>query len=154
MFPQFATNETSQNGTTNSIISDNQKIYKTPDYDFDNMQTRLKNGDAVLVDDYRNVRNWIMKFLYTPIDIKEIYEGTGFGTSLYRLRGCKTISPLQFSQIKKEIEDGFLLNPNIQSVEDVQLWKEDKKTMLYIKVKLTDGYILEEKTEVYSIKRQ
>lgn len=113
MFPQTTTTQASEAVTSGSIISDNQKIYKTPDYDFDNMQTRLKNGDAVLVDNYRNVRSWIMKFLYTPIDIKENYEGTGFGTSLYRLRGCKTISPLQFSQIKKEIEDGFLLNPNI-----------------------------------------
>ena len=113
MFPQTTTTEIYETQSINSIISDNQKIYKTPDYDFDNMQTRLKNGDVALVDDYRNVRNWIMKFLYTPIDIKEIYEGTGFGTSLYRLKGCKTISPLQFSQIKKEIEDGFLLNPNI-----------------------------------------
>lgn len=153
MFPQTNTTTEEISQTENRIISDGEKIYKTPNYDFDNMQTVLKNGEAELVDDYRNVRNWIMKFLCTPIDKKEIYEGTGFGTSLYMLKGYKSISALQFSQIKKEIEDGFLLNPNIQSVEDVRLWKEDRTTMVYIKVKLTDGYILEEKTEVFNVIR-
>ena len=151
MFPQ--TNTTTEETTANSVISDGEQIYKTPDYDFETMQTRTKNGDAVLVNDYQNVRNWIVKFLNTPVDKKEIYEGTGFGTSLYKLKGYKSISALQFAQIKKEIEDGFLLNPNIKSVDDVRLWKEERTTMLYVRVKLADGYILEEKTEVINVNR-
>lgn len=151
MFPQ--TNTTTEETTANSVISDGEQIYKTPDYDFATLKTILKNGDVSLVDDYKNVRNWIVKFLNTPIDKKEIYEGTGFGTSLYKLKGYKSISALQFAQIKKEIEDGFLLNPNIKSVEDVRLWKEERTTMLHVKVKLADGYILEEKTEVINVNR-
>ena len=65
----------------------------------------------------------------------------------------KSISALQFAQIKKEIEHGFLLNPNIKNVEDVRLWKEGRTMMLYVKVKLADGYILEEKTEVINVNR-
>ena len=152
MFPQTYTTE-DETQTVNSVISDGEIIYKTPDYDFVTLKTILKNGDVLLVDDYKNVRNWIVKFLNTPIDKKEIYEGTGFGTSLYKLKGYKSISALQFAQIKKEIEDGFLLNPNIKSVEDVRLWKEGRTMMLYVKVKLADGYILEEKTEVINVNR-
>lgn len=153
MFPQANTTTEEILQTENRIISDGEKIYKTPNYDFDNLQTVLKNGEPELVDDYKNVRNWIMKFLNTPVDTKEIYDGTGFGTSLYKLKGYKSISALQFSQIKKEIEEGFLLNPNIQSVENCFLWKAERTTMLYVKVKLTDGYILEEKTEVFNVVR-
>lgn len=152
MFPQTYTTE-DETQTVNNVISDGEIIYKTPDYDFATLKTILKNGDVSLVDDYKNVRNWIVKFLNTPIDKKEIYEGTGFGTSLYKLKGYKSISALQFAQIKKEIEDGFLLNPNIKSVEDVRLWKENRTTMLHVKVKLADGYILEEKTEVINVNR-
>ncbi|OLA94798.1 MAG: hypothetical protein BHW64_01955 [Candidatus Melainabacteria bacterium LEY3_CP_29_8] len=56
-----------------------------------------------------------------------------------------------YAQIKKEIEDGFLLNPNIKTVESVELTKEDKSLCIYVKVKLADGYILEEISEVYRI---
>lgn len=153
MFPQTISTTENETQTANSVISDGEKIHLTPDYDFDNMQTILKNGDVVLVDDYRNVRNWIMKFLNTPIDKKEIYDGTGFGTSLHKLKGYKSISALQFAQIKQEVEHGFLLNPNIKSVEDFRLWKDGKITMVYVKVRLLDGYILEEKTEIYNLKR-
>ena len=150
----FPVNDTTNTETdTYSVISDNAQIYKTLNYDYVEMHTVLKNGDAELIDDYRSVRNWILKFLATPIDKYEIYEGTGFGTSLYKLKGYKSISTLQYSQIVKEIKDGMLLNPNIRNVEDVRLWKEDKTTMLYIKVKLFDGYILEEKTEVFEINK-
>lgn len=132
-------------------ISDNAKIYKTPLYNFETKSTTLINGDISLVDDYQNVRNWIILFLKTPIDIYKIYEGTGFGTSAYKLKGYKNINGLLYAQIKKEIEDGFLLNPNIKTVESVELTKEDKSLCIYVKVKLADGYILEEITEVYRI---
>lgn len=132
-------------------ISDNAKIYKTPLYNFETKSTTLINGDISLVDDYQNVRNWIILFLKTPIDIYKIYEGTGFGTSAYKLKGYKNISGLLYAQIKKEIEDGFLLNPNIKNIESVELTKENKILCIYVKVKLADGYILEEITEVYRI---
>ena len=133
------------------IISDNAKIYKTLSYDFENKSTALINGDILLVDDYQNVRNWIILFLKTPIDVYKIYEGTGFGTSAYKLKGYKNISGVLYAQIKKEIEDGFLLNPNIKNIESVELSKENNTLSIYVKVKLADGYILEEKTEAYRI---
>ena len=138
--------------TKYNIISDDNKIYNTLDYDFENKETVLSNGDVFLVSDYKNVRNWIILFLKTPIDVYKIYEGTGFGTSTYKLKGHKSISGILYAQIKKEIEDGFLLNPNIKQVESIELTKENKTLNIYVKVRLSDGYILEEKTEVYRIK--
>ncbi len=155
MFPnntQSTTNVTVdfQHGKYNTI-SDDLKIYNTLDFDIENKKMILINGDLSLVSDYKNVRNWIILFLKTPIDVYKIYEGTGFGTSAYKLKGYKNINGLLYAQIKKEIEDGFLLNPNIKTVESVELTKEDKSLCIYVKVKLADGYILEEISEVYRI---
>lgn len=155
MFPQNITTteeETTTESGSYNIISDSAKIYKTPNYDYSQMKTVLKNGDVNLVDDYQNVRNWIIKFLRTPIDVYKIYEGTGFGTSAYKLKGYKAIDGLIYAQIKSEVEQGFKLNPNILAVTEFDMYKEDKSLMIYVKVKLQDGYILEEKTEVYTIK--
>lgn len=138
--------------TYNEIISDSSKIYKTPNFNFEKKYIILKNGDVDLVDNYENVRNWIILFLRTPRGVYKIYEGTPFGTSLYLIRGCKNISGKEYAQIKSEIEDGFKLNPNIKCVLDVQLYKKDKILGVYVKCQLIDGYILEEKTEVFNIK--
>lgn len=68
MFPQLANNtinivnENINQGDFN-IISDSEKIYNTPNFDFENKLTLLKNGDADLIDDYQNVRNWMLLFL-------------------------------------------------------------------------------------------
>lgn len=152
MFPESITNEeTSTSENTYNVISDSQTIRKTPDYDFENKHTVVTDGNTVLVDDYQNVRNWIIKFFLTPIDKVPIYQGTGFGTSAYKLRGYKSISGLMYAQIKSEIEQGFKLNPNILQVLDVGLEKEETSLVMSAKVKLKDGYILEEKTEVFNL---
>ena len=135
-----------------NIISDNSKIYKTPDFNFEKKHIILKNGDINMIDDYQNVRNWIILFLRTPRGIYKIYEGTPFGTSLYLIRGHKSITGKEYAQIKSEIENGFKLNPNIKRVADVQLYRRDKALGVYVKCQLIDGYILEEKTEIFNIK--
>ena len=156
MFPEIdnvdVVNPNIINGNYNTI-SDNLKIYNTPNYDFKKKCTPLKNGDVDLIEDYQNVRNWILVFLLTPIDVYKIYEGTGFGTSLYKIRGYKNIDGVLYAQVRKEIEEGFLLNPNILKVLDVQLYKVDDVLNVYTKVQLADGYILEEKTETYVLVR-
>ena len=152
MFPENVTSESTSDTKTNNIISNSDYIHKTLNYDYDKRQVIIKNGDVDLVDNYENVRNWIIKFIRTPIDVMPIYEGTGFGTSAYKLKGSKAISGMQFAQIRKEIQDGFLLNPNILAVSDFDMYKENKSLIISVKVKLQDGYILEEKTEAWNIK--
>ena len=152
MFPESITSEeTSTSEDKFNIISDSEYIRKTPNYDFLQNKTVITDGNVEVVDDYQNVRNWIIKFLITPIDKVPIYEGTGFGTSAYKLRGYKSISGLMYAQIKSEIEQGFKLNPNILQVLDVGLAKEEASLVISAKVKLKDGYILEEKTEIFNL---
>lgn len=152
MFPENVTSDLASDTITNSIISNSDYIHKTLNYDYNKRQVIIKNGDVDLVDNYENVRNWIIKFIRTPIDVMEIYQGTGFGTSAYMLKGSKSITGLQYAQIKKEIEDGFKLNPNILAVTGFDMYKDDKNLYISVKVKLQDGYILEEKTEAWNIK--
>lgn len=157
MFPESTQNQEVQ--TPNiikgeyNIISNDEYIRKTPDFNFIENKTPLQNGDVKTIDDYQNVRNWILLFLLTPADVYKIYEGTGFGTSLYKTRGYKNIDGMLYAQIKKEIEDGFLLNPNIVKVLDLKLYKVEDEINVYVKVQLQDGYILEEKTETYKLVR-
>lgn len=153
MFPEEITNVSTSEDTKYNIISNSSHIRKTPNYNYAQKNIILKNGDVDLVDNYKNVQNWIIKFFRTPIDIYKIYSGSGFGTSAYKLIGKKSISGIEYAQIKKEVEEGFKLNPNILSVEDFNIIKDQKTLSIYVKVKLQDGYILEEKTEIYSIKR-
>lgn len=152
MFPESVTKteEETENKQYN-VISDSAYIRKTPNYDYLTMKTVIKNGDVDLNDKYQQVRNWIIKFIRTPIDIVPIYQGTGFGTSAYKLKGYKSISGLMYAQIKSEIEQGFKLNPNILQVLNVNLYKEEKSLVIYTEVKLQDGYILENKTEVFNL---
>ena len=153
MFPITINSPAGENENAQyNIISDNEKIRLTPDYDFEKNQTVINDGNVVLTDKYKNVRNWIAKFFDTKIDKNEIYEGTRFGTSLYMLKGKKRISGEDFAQIKKEVDDGFALNPNIEAVTDFNLWREEKTTMVYVKVKLIDGYILEDMQEIVYLK--
>ena len=152
MFPESVTKteEETENKQYN-VISDSAYIRKTPNYDYLTMKTVIINGDVDLNDNYQQVRNWIIKFIRTPIDIVPIYQGTGFGTSAYKLKGYKSISGLMYAQIKSEIEQGFKLNPNILQVLNVNLYKEEKSLVIYTEVKLQDGYILENKTEVFNL---
>ena len=152
MFPKSLTEDTDKVKVNSSIISDNSKIRKTINFNFEKKSTELINGDVDLIDDYKNIRNWIVKFLNTPVNVYEIYEGTGFGTSLYLLKGHKSIGGMEYAQIKKEVENGFKLNPCIRNVIDFRLYKREKTLCVYVKCQLIDGYILEESTEVFELK--
>ncbi len=148
MFPEVD----DDNITTNNVISDSSKIRLTPNFDYHNKDTVMVDGSPDMICDERSIKQWIIKFFRTPIDTKEIYQGTGFGTSAYLTKGYKVVDGLLYAQIKKEIEEGFALNPNILSIMECDVYKEDKALMIYVKVKLIDGTILEEKTDVWSLK--
>lgn len=152
MFPLNSYDTTqSENGenSTNKIIS--TELCYTPNYDPETYQTVVKNGNVELIKDYRNIRNWFIKFLFTPIDAIPIYEGTGFGTSLSRLKGRKTLTCLEMVQIKKEIEDGAKLHPAIKKITDVKIYKVGSSLIIEITAKLTDGVIWTDKIEAFNI---
>lgn len=150
MFPEISTT-TQQQNIANSVISDSEKIRKTPNFSFEKNAILLQNGEAEMVDDIQNVKNWIATFIKTPIDILPIYEGTGFGTSAYKMRGNKQITGMQYAQLKKEIEDGFKLNPNILKTENITIEKEKNTLIIGVTIHLKDGYILNEKFETWSM---
>lgn len=152
MFPQNSYDTTqSENGenNTNKIIS--TELCYSPNYNPETYQTVVKNGNIELIKDYRNIRNWFIKFLFTPIDAIPIYEGTGFGTSLSRLKGRKTLTCLEMVQIKKEIEDGAKIHPAIKKITDVKMYKVGSSLIIEITAKLIDGVIWTDKIEAFNI---
>ena len=147
MFPQNSTSITDSTQTEkNKIISDT--LCYTPNYNYDNYSSVVKNGSIELIKDYRNIKNWFIKFIFTPIDTLKIYEGTGFGTSLSKLRGQKTVNCLELVQIKKEIQDGAKLNPAIKEVTSIKLYKIDSNLIITINAELIDGITWTDEIEV------
>lgn len=93
MFPQntvsITNDEVSEEITETLYNTISKELCYTPNYDFSACQTIFKNGSPELIKDYRNIKNWFVKFVFTPIDKFKIYEGTGFGTSIFKLIGKK-----------------------------------------------------------------
>lgn len=148
MFPT----ETKKEETENLIIS--TQLCYTPNYNFKTKNTVLKNGTPELIKEYRNIKNWLVKFLLTPIEKVKIYEGTGFGTSLYLLKGKKAISYKEYLQIVNEIKDGVKLHPAIDEAKTIEFSKENDVLYIEITLKLKDGSLIKEETEVYNFNEQ
>ena len=146
MFPRTDTAvETAEYKT----ISDD--LCYTPDYDFTNKETILKNGAPVLRKDAGNLRNWFVKFLTTPADKVEIYKGTGFGTSLPFVMGLKNIDAFSLIQIESEIRQGALLHPFVQNIRNVEFSGEGDALKIKISAELKDGSVWEDEEEVFKI---
>jgi len=156
MFPQsyISVTENSDNSenseNTNSLAYDtlSTELCYTPNYNFETFQTVLKNGSPELIKDYRNIKNWFVKFVFTPIDKLKIYEGTGFGTSILSLIGKKDISCLELAQVKKEIEDGAILHPAISRISEVKLYKIKSQLNIEITANLKNGVVWSDTIEV------
>ena len=153
--------------TLNTIKALYEKRFGKPmsDQDADNLfsyedlngfiQAFLKVQDLLIsVDDFNYIFDDFCDYLVAN-NIR--YCEAFFAPSAFLKKGFKysemvAVFSKKIAQIKKEIQDGFLLNPNILAVTDFDMYKENKSLIISVKVKLQDGYILEEKTEAWNIK--
>lgn len=150
MFPSILnTTEETAKSLREQIISTSTEIGKTPLIDFAEKSVVLSNGSPKMIYDIEAVRQWIVLFITTPKDVYKIYEGTGFGTSIRKLFGHKTLNNGYVeSEIEREIREGFPLCPAINRVTSFNLEKVEKNIILYVQVELFDGTLIDESVDV------
>lgn len=106
--------------------------------DFKEKKFLKKNGKLIKSNDVRIVRMWIEKILLTFKDRYKIYED--YGMSYYDLIiGRRFPTGFLYAELKREIEETMLSNPQIISIENFNA--ELIKHSLYVTfdVYLVDG---------------
>ena len=107
--------ETIENANGNSIANSFVFDYTTNTF-------RMIDGSPVLITGIDAVSQWLELFVRTIPKKYAIYGEEDFGVDATKLIGKKSIpSGAIISEIKREIEDGVLLCPAIQSVYDFDL---------------------------------
>lgn len=143
MFPENTLREEIENYSA-TLGEQNRQLGVTPAFNYEKSEIILANSTPKLVTDIEAIKQWIILFVTTPRDVYKIYEGTDFGTSYKKLYGEKFINNgYAESELEREITEGLLLNPAINSVESVEITKKGKKLNVKVSVQLWDGDLLE-----------
>lgn len=87
------------------------------------------------------IKQWCELFIKTSLDSTPIYQNYKFGTSLENIIGQKDINNGFFqSELTREIEEGFALNPAIKAVRNVLYKKINDQLQITILLELQNNY--------------
>ena len=125
------------------------EVKLTSKFNYTDFQTPIKDGSPQQINNIEAIKQWIILFILTPKDIYPIYEGTGFGTSLYKMRGQKKLfsSGYADSEIERELKEGLSLCPAIKQVTGFELDKKGKNLIVNVQVQLYDGTLVDVSVE-------
>lgn len=125
------------------------EVKLTSKFNYTNFQTSISDGSPEQINNIEAIKQWIILFILTPKDIYPIYEGTGFGTSLYKMRGQKKLfsSGYADSEIERELKEGLPLCPAIQQVTNFELDKDGRNLIVNVQVQLYDGTLVDVSVE-------
>ena len=125
------------------------EVKLTSKFNYVDFQTPISDGSPEQIDKVEAIKQWIILFILTPKDIYPIYDGTGFGTSLYKMRGQKKLfsSGYADSEIERELKEGLPLCPAIQQVTSFELDKDGKNLIVNVQVQLYDGTLIDVSVE-------
>lgn len=155
MFPTIIEETENEAQTTREkVISTSTEIGLTPSFDYEKKSVILENGSPKQITDIDAIRQWITLFVITPRDTYEIYNGTGFGTSIRKLFGRKTLNNgYEEAEVERQIREGLPLCPAINRVTSFNMEKVGKVVKIYVGVELFDGELITETIDVsYLIK--
>lgn len=122
MFPQTETLTLTQNIS----VARGTKTYL---FDFDKGDFVIRDGKLVECDGVEGVRVWIEKILRTEKGRFRVYDNTDYGCHLEDLIIGNSYTP-EFieAELKREIEEALLLNPQISSVTNFKI-SHDKNSL-------------------------
>lgn len=125
------------------------EVKLTSKFNYTDFQTSISDGSPEQINNIEAIKQWIILFILTPKDIYPIYEGTGFGTSLYKMRGQKKLfsSGYADSEIERELKEGLPLCPAIQQVTNFELDKDGRNLIVNVQVQLYDGTLVDVSVE-------
>lgn len=131
------------------VISTGTEIALNPAFDYKKKTMILENGSPKQIMGVEAIRQWIILFIITPKNTYKIYDGTGFGTSIRKLFGRKTLNNgYEEAEVEREIRDGLPLCPAINRVTSYNMTHVGKIVKIYVQVELYDGNLIEETVDV------
>ena len=108
-------------------------------FDFDTGDFVVRDGKLIECDGLDAVKIWIEKILRTEKGRFKIYDDTEYGTRLEDLivGNSYSVSFIE-SELKREIEDALLQNPQIRSVTNIEITRGINSLTVEMEVKLGD----------------
>ncbi len=142
MFPTDNISDFTITTTDLQTISPDIKI--SFNFDFVNKEFTVIDGKLGEINTIEAVKQWIVLFLLTDLNKVPIYKGLKFGTTLKKIIGYKSLNNGFFeSELQREIEEGFLLNPAISKVTYFNIEKIKDKAIITLNIMLKNGQIIE-----------
>ena len=134
MFPETQ-NSTVPNKDT--VVSNGTKTYL---FDFDRGDFVIRDGKLVVCDGVEAIRVWIEKIIRTEKSRYPIYDGTEYGCHLEDLiiGNNYTVEFIE-AELKREIEEALLQNPQISNVSGFQLVRDANSITVTLEVYLGES---------------
>lgn len=108
-------------------------------FDFDTGDFVVRDGKLIECDGIEAVKVWIEKILRTEKGRFKIYDNTEYGARLEDLIVGNSYSVAFIeSELKREIEDALLQNPQIRSVSNIQITRGINSLTVELEVTLDD----------------
>ena len=134
MFPE--TNDSTV-AKTETVASNGTKTYL---FDFDRGDFVIRDGKLVVCDGVEAIRVWIEKIIRTEKSRYPIYDGTEYGCHLEDLiiGNNYTVEFIE-AELKREIEEALLQNPQISNVSGFQLVRDANSITVTLEVYLGES---------------
>ena len=108
-------------------------------FDFDTGDFVVRDGKLIECDGIEAVKVWIEKILRTEKGRFKIYDNTEYGARLEDLIVGNSYSVAFIeSELKREIEDALLQNPQIRTVSNIQITRGINSLTVELEVTLGD----------------
>ena len=117
-------------------------------FDFETGNYIVEDGHLIpLLDPEDRIKQWLRFLIHSEFDHVAIYKSTGFGLSLKKYVGKKSL-PLGLiaSEVKQQLNEKIKLNPLIQEVSKVQTSKNSKGQLIF------DIWVLTNKDQTLEVK--
>ena len=134
MFPKTNDSTVAKNET---VSSNGTKTYL---FDFDKGDFVVRDGKLVECDGVEAIRVWIEKIIRTEKSRYPIYDGTEYGCHLEDLiiGNNYTVEFIE-AELKREIEEALLQNPQISNVSGFQLVRDANSITVTLEVYLGES---------------
>jgi len=134
MFPQT---QSASNVQTQTEINNGTKTYL---FDFDKGDFVIRDGKLIECDGIEAIKVWIEKILRTEKGRFKIYDNTDYGCHLEDLIiGNSYTMEFIEAELKREIEDALLLNPQISAVSNFKILREKNSLTVTMEVYMSDA---------------
>lgn len=113
-------------------------------FDFDRKQFVLSDGKPVEASYEEAIKQWVTMVLITEQGKYGVYKDLDFGLRIAQFIGRKDI-PLATitSEVKRQIEEQLMQHPEIESVSDFSLSKQDGKAIVSFSVQTKQGVLID-----------